>query len=121
MKLSVQQVRKAICSAWSKETCWPKCWNSKNPAAGHCRVTALIVQKLLGGKIMFAEIQKKPKYTHFWNKLPSGQEVDFTKSQFPAETIIPSGKIISIKETMNSANIKKTYPILLERVRKNLK
>ncbi|MEL6920095.1 MAG: hypothetical protein AAFO77_03590 [Pseudomonadota bacterium] len=53
-------------------------WTPDNPAAGHCGVTALVVNDLFGGEIAktrFGEIW------HFYNVI-DGKRYDFTESQF---------------------------------------
>ncbi len=80
-KLTPKNIQKAFKVLWSEETCWPNYWDPKNPAAGHCRVTSAVVYTLFGGEILFAEIQSKPLYTHFWNKLPNGKEYDFKEKR----------------------------------------
>lgn len=120
MKVTFKKLEKAINASLDKETCWPGAWDSKNPTSGHCRVVAAVVHAILGGDILKAVISKKPLYTHFWNKI-DGKEYDFTRAQFPKNFIMPKGKKVSFKEVMNAPQIKKTYPILFERVKTYLK
>lgn len=118
VKITPKNLQKAFEASWAKDTCWPKCFNPKNLSAGHCRVTSAVAYTLLGGEILFATISKKPLYTHFWNRLPDGKEYDFTKGQFDKNVKIPKGKKISFKKVMDAPQMKKTYSILLERVKK---
>lgn len=70
--------------AWSAETCYPPAassWSHDRPSFGQCAVTALVVQDLLGGIILHCQ-----KHHHYWNLLPSGREVDLTRSQFTEGT-----------------------------------
>lgn len=48
--------RVAIRVSWSQKTCYPPDqdqWSEKNPSLGQCAVTALLVQDLVGGNILF--------------------------------------------------------------------
>lgn len=120
-KINPKNIEQAFRKSWSAETSWTKKFNPKNPPANQCRVTAAVAHTLLGGKILFAVIRKRPFMSHFWNKLPGGKEIDFTKEQFSKDIKIPEGKVISFKETVSAPQIKKTYPILLARVKSYLK
>ena len=68
----------ALQSSWSLASSTK--WTQANPASGHCGVTALVAQDVLGGDIL------KTKYGdkwHFYNRI-EGEVIDFTKSQFEA-------------------------------------
>lgn len=51
----------------------------ERPSTGHCAVTAMIVQDLLGVEILRAEI---PGGSHYFNRLPCSTLVDLTRDQF---------------------------------------
>jgi hypothetical protein len=73
-----------LAQAWSRETSSdPKQWSASNPAWGQCAVTALIVQELLGGQLLRSTVGT---ISHYWNQLPSGDELDLTRQQFGDET-----------------------------------
>lgn len=116
-KINLKNLKKALRAAWNKETSWTGKFNPKNPAADQCRATSAVVQKLLGGKILYAVIKKRPFISHFWNRLPNGKEIDFTARQFPKNVIIPKGTEVSKEEVMSAPRIKKTYPLLLARIK----
>jgi hypothetical protein len=66
--------------AWSRETSSdPKGWTEANPAYGQCAVTALVIQDTLGGELLRSVING---VSHYWNRLPNGQEFDMTIQQF---------------------------------------
>lgn len=66
--------------AWSKQTSSDSAnWSEANPAWGQCAVTALIVQDVLGGDLLRALVNGT---SHYWNRLPNGQELDLTIQQF---------------------------------------
>ncbi|MEK6969643.1 MAG: hypothetical protein AABW48_04400 [Nanoarchaeota archaeon] len=121
MKLTLKRLETAIRNSWNRDTCYYKSiWDNKQQteSAGHCRVVAVIVNDYFGGEILFSQVIGNPKYTHYWNKLPNGTKVDFTKDQFPKNLKFTLPKIISRKQALNNTRIKKTYPILKKRVMK---
>lgn len=67
-------------AAWCAETSTsPEDWSPTNPALGQCAVTALAVQDALGGELLRSTVSG---VSHYWNRLPSGQEIDLTFEQF---------------------------------------
>lgn len=66
-------------------------WPDRKPH-GQCAVTALVVQDLLGGEILRAEIEGLG--SHYWNLVPWMGEIDLTRAQFPDALILPRGVIV---------------------------
>ena len=91
---SVEALRSVIRAAWGSDTCYPNFsddWGPDNPGRGQCGMTALVVQDILGGDLMLAEvhIDGVKDSNHYWNRLPDGTEVDLTAGQFlPCEVIV---------------------------------
>lgn len=80
MDTNIHELEGLLEEAWSSETSSdPNRWSPANPALGQCAVTALVVQDLLGGELLRGEVGN---VSHYWNILPSGQEVDLTIGQF---------------------------------------
>jgi hypothetical protein len=78
--IPIRLLQKAVKKAWDKRTCYPgdlTKWNENLPETGQCAVTALVINDLYGGQIVFNEA-----FDHFWNILPDGRELDLTKGQF---------------------------------------
>lgn len=77
----------AIRASWSIETCDPVDrheWTPANAARGQCGTTALVLSDLLGGVLLEAQVFRdgvQVEY-HYWNRLPSGFDVDLTREQF---------------------------------------
>lgn len=85
--------------AWCRETASPGCqagWRDLNPSLGQCAVTALCLEKNLREDYdIKVEILRTdvPGYgSHYWIRMPDGTEVDMTRDQFPAGTVIPPGE-----------------------------
>ncbi|GAH68216.1 unnamed protein product, partial [marine sediment metagenome] len=105
---------------WSKETCYPpnqKDWSNKNPAFGNCAITALIVQDYFGGELLYCK-----HYHHYWNRLPDGQEIDLTRSQFKEAVTVCADEIKSRVYVLESDSAKqgatlKRYTLLENQVK----
>lgn len=81
-RVSVSDLEAALAQAWSRKTSAdPTSWTHENPAWGQCAVTALLVQDYLGGTLRRGQVGP---ISHYWNVLPSGEEIDLTWHQFPA-------------------------------------
>jgi hypothetical protein len=83
-------IERALGRHWSIDTCDPvdiDDWSEANPARGQCGATALVLQKILGGDLLVAEVtfdNGGRQGFHYWNRLPNDQEVDLTREQFAA-------------------------------------
>ncbi len=89
------QLKEKIRRHWSIATTGdPDGWTERNPAWGQCAVTACAVQDELGGEVVWAEaaLPDGRKISHYFNKLDNGEELDFTREQFPAGTVIAPGQ-----------------------------
>jgi hypothetical protein len=120
-QMLIVELRSALALSWGPETCaeWERdLWKSEVPAFGQCAVTTLVVQDILGGKIV-----KDPDNDHYWNVLDDGSEVDLTRSQFPIGVVL-SAKLERTREYMLqsersiAAKTPERYTTLRERVRK---
>lgn len=72
----IQRILNALSKSWSLES--SSKWSKENPAKGHCGVTTLVVNDLVGGEILKTELADG---WHFYN-LIDGRRYDFTSSQF---------------------------------------
>ncbi|MCH0541775.1 hypothetical protein I3F58_19835 [Streptomyces sp. MUM 203J] len=78
---------RALRVGWAADTASPDdrdTWRPDNPAWGHCDITALIVHDVFGGELMVGEVHVDGarRGYHWWNRLPSGVELDLTREQF---------------------------------------
>jgi len=78
--IPIRVLQKAVKQAWDEATCYPgdlSRWSKNLPETGQCAVTALLINDIYGGEIVFNQA-----FDHFWNILPNGRELDLTKGQF---------------------------------------
>lgn len=85
--ISPESFEKILPLITSKETSLDATgWKEDNPLWGHCAVVSLIGQDLFGGDLLRASLANVPGFehmrSHYWNRLPDGSEIDFTKPQF---------------------------------------
>jgi hypothetical protein len=90
---------KALRASWAADTCSPDdqaAWQPLNPARGHCDITALIVHDLLGGDLMLGEVYLNGDQHgfHWWNRLPSGVELDLTLEQFQQGQSVTAARVV---------------------------
>ena len=90
-----------------------------NPLYGHCFVMALFVRHAFGGVIVRGrEPESLGGGTHFWNILPTGQEVDLTSCQYGSDGLSPvfTPELVLVLEKRLWQN--KRYKTLVERLRR---
>lgn len=105
MARRLDELARAVEGCWTRETSAdPLHWSSENSAYGQCAVSALVVQDHFGGELLRARVNG---ISHYWNRLPTGLEVDLTRKQFGLTAHVPMGEIksrefvLSFPETVN--------------------
>lgn len=102
----LMELLKVLYKSWDAETSADgEHWSPECPPWGQCAVTALVVQDYMGGDFLRASLEKMPDpkvaamRSHYWNRLPSGREVDLAERQFPPalKAQIPEGKSLTGK------------------------
>ena len=91
----------ALRASWAADTCSPDDllraeWNPDNPAWGHCDITALVVNDILGGDLMLGEVRAGDEQHgyHWWNRLDSGVEIDLTREQFLRGQTVTAARVV---------------------------
>lgn len=71
-------------------------WHPDNAAHGQCRPTALVVQDILGGELLIADVTGgiEEDEVHYWNRLPGGTDIDLTREQFGSHRIIGEPRVV---------------------------
>ncbi|MFD9380709.1 alpha/beta fold hydrolase [Streptomyces sp. NPDC059999] len=113
----------AIRAGWSAETCSPDDverapWTAGNPAWGHCDITALVVQDLVGGELMVGEVWwgGQQQGFHCWNVLPGGMCVDLTREQFRLGQTITRARLMGKRPAGRLPRRWEEYRLLRRRV-----
>jgi hypothetical protein len=105
-------------SRWTKDTSAnADHWSLQNPSYGQCAVTSLIVQDLFGGCLLRAHVNNT---THYWNRLPSGEEVDLTRDQFGGPIDVPPGEERSREYVLSFPDTVRRYRLLAYSIREAL-
>jgi hypothetical protein len=118
--VSLELLRPILRAAWGADTCDPADlddWRPENPARGQCGVTSAVVQDLLGGELVLGEVFANGVRIgwHYWNRLPSGDEVDFTADQFgPGEVVV--GGAVQERPPGPPRRCRAQYELLRDRV-----
>ncbi|MET3988273.1 alpha/beta hydrolase [Streptomyces sp. PvR034] len=91
----------ALRAGWSADLACPSDitripWTADNPAWGHCDITALVVQDLVGGDLMVGEVflDGRQEGYHCWNRLAGGIRVDLTREQFRRGETVTPGRVV---------------------------
>lgn len=93
LKKALQEIREAAEPVFSCSTVWGDC-RPEAPSAGHCFMLSMAVQDMLGGDIVFGEVDTEDgAVSHYWNRL-GGWEFDLTGDQFQEPSVqVKKGKI----------------------------
>jgi hypothetical protein len=103
-----------VSGSWCRETSYdPLSWRPENSAWGQCAVTALVLQDLLGGDLMFGEVNG---FQHYWNRLPGDNEVDLTLRQFESVNRIEHRRKADRAYVLSFPDTRRRYRKLLSRV-----
>lgn len=122
MTHTLRDIERAFRSSWGVDTTClapgslPE-WSSDNPAHGQCGPTALVVQDLLGGELLVADVSggEGPGQVHYWNRLLGGLELDLTREQFTGDHIVGDPRVV-IRPTEGPRAHIEEYQLLRRRV-----
>jgi hypothetical protein len=124
---TLAQLEEAVRRSWGPDTVDPDDgWSADNPARGHCDVTALVVNDLLGGELLASDVFLGGKriMAHMWNRLSTGIEVDLTREQFRNGEVLGEPVAIPRPATIDPTHPRyhryEKYLVLAARVRARL-
>ena len=81
-------------------------------------MTALVVQDLLGGDLLCAEVHwldGRRQGVHYWNRLPAGVDVDLTREQFGAGELVGEPEVV-VRAPGPPRRCREEYLLLHQRV-----
>ncbi|MGW5851483.1 alpha/beta fold hydrolase [Streptomyces sp. NPDC055254] len=120
---TLADVEAAIRAGWSAETCSPDDverapWTADNPAWGHCDITALVVQDVVGGELMVGEVwlDGEQQGFHCWNVMPGGIRIDLTREQFRRGQTLTPGRPMGRRPGGRLPRRWEEYQLLRQRV-----
>lgn len=117
-RLDLDELSAALQAAWSEATSAdPDGWARGNPAWGQCAVTALTVQDHLGGTLLRGEVGP---VSHYWNVLPSGDEIDLTIRQFGDAVVVENVEPRTREHVLSYPETQRRYDLLARLVRAHL-
>jgi hypothetical protein len=118
---TLSQIEEAVRSCWGPDTSFATSdYMSRGvglPSQGQCGTTALVIQDLLGGDLMVAEVEYEGRVegVHSWNVTPGGVELDLTRDQFtPGESLINQRHVGSGRSSSSAGE--QPFQVLKERV-----
>jgi hypothetical protein len=118
-RIEIGDLAGALAMAWSREaSADPACWTEANPAWGQCAVSALVVQDYLGGSILRGEVGVT---SHYWNLLPSGEEIDLTRDQFGSAVQIENVEPRTREHVLSHPDTERRYRRLAASVHRRLR
>ncbi|PZS32080.1 MAG: hypothetical protein DLM59_08825 [Pseudonocardiales bacterium] len=98
---TLTDVERAFRASWSLETTsldevGRSRWDPLRPAVGQCGPTALVVQDLLGGELLFADLTGggEEDEHHYWIRFVGGVEVDLTCEQIGLGRTVSPPKVV---------------------------
>ncbi|HWG98516.1 MAG TPA: hypothetical protein VNV66_04140 [Pilimelia sp.] len=99
---TLSDIEGAVRAGWAADTCSPDDlvragWQPDNPAWGHCDVTALLVNDLLGGDLVVGTVHLDGEQQgfHWWNRLATGVELDLTRDQFRNGQVVVGARVVA--------------------------
>lgn len=111
-KESIDKTIRLLRKAYTRDTCYPGLsdkWSADNPTIGQCAITALLLQKKFGGRIV-----KNREFHHYFNII-DGRVVDATREQFSELKAISADEKAYSKVLLSNEDTRKRYNDLYSR------
>lgn len=120
--LTLNKIEAAVRASWGPETAYASAAymarGREQPSRGQCGTTALVVQDLLGGDLMVADVQCEGQVegVHYWNAMPGGVELDLTRDQFTTGESLVDRRRITTRRNSSATAGEEAYQLLRQRV-----
>jgi len=119
---TLSEIESAVRSSWGPDTLFASDdymarGGSGQPSRGQCGTTALVIQDVLGGDLMIADVEYEGRVdgVHYWNVTPGGVELDLTRDQFtPGESLINERRVTTGRDPSSAGE--RPFQLLRERV-----
>ncbi|WP_432498797.1 YunG family protein [Kineococcus auxinigenes] len=119
--LTLSAIEAAVRASWGPDTSFASAdymaRGSGQPSRGQCGTSALVLQQLLGGDLMVADVEYEGRVegVHHWNVTAGGVELDLTRDQFTS-----AESLINVRRVMTRRNAggpgERPFQLLRERV-----
>lgn len=122
---TLREIEAAVRSSWGSDTAFASddymARGSGQASRGQCGTTALVVQGLLGGDLMIADVEYVGQVVgvHYWNVTAGGVELDLTRDQFTSDESPVNERRVTVRRNSSSAG-ERPFQLLRERVRATL-
>ncbi len=120
--LTLNEIEAAVRASWGPETAFASAAymarGREQPSRGQCGTTALVIQDLLGGDLMVADVECEGQVegVHYWNAMPGGLELDLTREQFTAgESLVDPRRVTTGRNSSATAG-EQAFQLLRGRV-----
>lgn len=119
--LTLSEIEAAVRASWGPDTAFASAEymarGSGQPSRGQCGTTALVLQDLLGGDLMIADVEYEGRVegVHYWNVTSGGVELDLTRDQFGAAESLVDPRRVTTGRSSSTAG-ERPFQLLHERV-----
>ncbi len=118
---TLSEIETAVRASWGPDTLFASAdymaRGSGQASRGQCGTTALVIQTLLGGDLMVADVEYggRVEGVHYWNVTPGGVELDLTRDQFtPAESLVNQRRVEGGRNSSSAGE--QPFQVLRQRV-----
>ena len=120
--LTLTEIEAAVRVSWGPDTTFASApymarghWQSSR---GQCGTTALVLQELLGGDLMVADVECEGRVegVHYWNAMPGGPELDLTRDQFVQSESLINARRVTARRNASATAGEQAFQLLRARV-----
>jgi len=118
---TLSEIEAAVRSSWGPDTIFASAdymtRGAGKASRGQCGTTALVIQDLLGGDLMIADVEYggRVEGVHYWNVTPGEVELDLTRDQFtPGESLVNERRVAQRRNPSSAGE--QPFQLLRERV-----
>lgn len=119
----LEHATRAAWCLWTSDPVDQPGWTDANSASGQCASMAVVVQDLLGGELLIADVQAADGSrhgVHYWNRLASGLELDLTREQFRRGEVVGEPRATERPADVTRGRLAAHYHLLATRVAREL-
>ena len=119
--LNLSDIEAAVRASWGSDTSFATeeymALGKEKPSRGQCGTTALVIQELLGGDLMIADVEHEGGVSgaHYWNITSGGIELDLTRDQFTSTETLVNPRRVTAQRNASTAG-EQPFQLLKKRV-----